>query len=258
MSRAVDVGATVGADGVSIRLPRLRMVVKRRQAERLRDVLNTILPPKNEQAARPHLLIIYGDVEPELHEYATASERFEAARAYRRAHPDDGLYRVDVAGTGKVAVASFTGRELETKRRCVLCRCAATAEAYGFPVCEYHTDHTEDDAPCPKCYGSLEYWSDQNGNHWCDQCAAETAGLTREAPQPDAEWWCHVCSARLVADAGSRTADDKLLPSENLPCPACEAWADGGRILTEEQWTAAVDALCIECGVAGRTRGMHA
>ena len=44
--RAVDVNATVAAGGlVEIKLPRLRVVVERRQAERLRAVLNTVLPP---------------------------------------------------------------------------------------------------------------------------------------------------------------------------------------------------------------------
>ena len=36
-------------------------------------------------------------------------------------------------------------------KRCTLCRCATTAEVHGFPVCDYHVDHTEDDAPCPTC-----------------------------------------------------------------------------------------------------------
>ena len=196
--RAVDAGATVGADGVFLTLPAVRVLVSRENAERLRDALNTILPPNSEQAARPHLLTIYGDVEPELHEYESEAERLEAARAYRRSHgPDDGMYRVDVAGTGKVTVDTFTGGELEPSRRCCLCRCDATAEAYGMPVCEYHVDHTEDDPQCPACRKAY------------------------------------------------------------VPCPACEAWADGGRILSEEQWTAAVDELCVECGATGRTRGMH-
>ena len=315
--KAVDITARIEPGGVSIKLPRLRVEVSRRQAERLRDVLNTVLPPNSGQAARPHLLTIYGDVEPELHEYESEAERLEAARAYRRNHgPDDGLYRVDVAGPGKVSVDTFTGGELEPSRRCCLCRCDATAEAYDLPVCEYHTDHSEDDAPCPKCHPSLTYWSDANGNHWCDGCMTQhdeadntdaTQGLTRKAPQPGAEWWCHACSARLPATAaeepdenarqlvavGDRVRDpldggrwreivridlegtchmadggcmsvaecaaaEKRLPSEHLPCPACEAWADGGRILTEEQWTAAVDELCAPCGAAGRTKGMHA
>ena len=46
VSRAVDVGATVGADGVAIKLPRLRVVVERRQAERLRDALGAVLPER--------------------------------------------------------------------------------------------------------------------------------------------------------------------------------------------------------------------
>ena len=45
MTGAVDVGATVEAGSVvEIKLPRLRVVVEQRQAERLRDVLNTVLP----------------------------------------------------------------------------------------------------------------------------------------------------------------------------------------------------------------------
>ena len=46
--KPVDVGATVGADGVEIKLPRLRVVVERRQAERLRDALATVLPEQIE------------------------------------------------------------------------------------------------------------------------------------------------------------------------------------------------------------------
>ena len=207
-------------------------------------------------------------------------------------------------------------------KHCTLCNCKATDERFGFPVCGYHVDHTEDDAPCPKCV-PIWYWSDQNGNHWCNDCVQhpdDTEGLERRNPQPGDEWWCHECSARLPATAdeeadedgrqilrevrdphparlpvavGDRVRDphdgtwreivhieghvdggtahmrdggcmsvaecarcEIRLPSESL-CPACEAWADGGRILTEEQWAAAVDELCIECGVAGRTRGMH-
>ena len=49
MTGAVDVGATVEAGSlVEIKLPRLRVVVEQRQAERLRDVLNTVLPEQIE------------------------------------------------------------------------------------------------------------------------------------------------------------------------------------------------------------------
>ena len=45
MTGAVDVGATVEAGSmVEIKLPRLRVVVEQRQAERLRDVLGKVLP----------------------------------------------------------------------------------------------------------------------------------------------------------------------------------------------------------------------
>jgi hypothetical protein len=47
--RAADVNATVEAGGVvELKLPRLRVVVERRQAERLREVLNTVLPERIE------------------------------------------------------------------------------------------------------------------------------------------------------------------------------------------------------------------
>ena len=46
--KPIDVGATVGADGVEIKLPRLRVVVERRQAKRLRDALATVLPEQIE------------------------------------------------------------------------------------------------------------------------------------------------------------------------------------------------------------------
>ena len=175
--KPVDVGATVGADGVEIKLPRLRVVVERRQAERLRDALFAVLPKASEQTPptgepcaycagtgygpgglpqepRLHLLSIAGDVEPELSgQYDTEDERVEAAQDYRRAHgPEDGLFRVDATGT--VKVDTFTGAELEpVPRRCTLCRCDATGERFGFPVCAYHVDHTEDDPQCPECAG---------------------------------------------------------------------------------------------------------
>ena len=282
--KAVDITARIEPGGVSIKLPRLRVEVSRRQAERLRDVLNTVLPPNSEQAARPHLLTIYGDVEPELHEYESEAERLEAARAYRRNHgPDDGLYRVDVAGPGKVSVDTFTGGELELSRRCCLCRCDAVGEAYGFPVCEYHTDHTEDDPGCPKCHPSLTYWSDANGLHYCDQCMERqplgaTDGLTREAPQPGDGWWCHTCSARLPATAveepdenarglvavGDRVRDPldggRWREIVRIDLEGTCHMADGGCMSVAE--CAAAEKLLpseslpsIECGATGRTRG---
>ena len=299
MTRAIDITARIEPDGVSIKLPRLRVEVSRRQAERLRDVLSTILPERITD-------LMHDPRVSDLHV-------LEAAQAMLAERGQD---------TENLAVAIAHIKASRNPKRCTLCRCDATDEVYGFPVCGYHVDHTEDDPGCPRCV-PLEYWSDQNGNHWCDGCVGDgSEGLTREAPQPGDGWWCHECSARLPATAdeeadedgrqilrevrdmsaaerrlvavGDRVRDphdgtwreivhieghvdggtahmrdggcmsiaecarcEIRLPSENL-CPACEAWADGGRILTEDEWAAAVDELCIECGVAGRTRGMHA
>ena len=101
-----------------------------------------------------HMLSIMGDVEPVMSgPFEHEKERVEAARDYRRAHgPEDGLYRIDVDAAGKVKVDTFTGGELgDYTRHCVLCNCEATEQRFGFAVCEYHLDHTEDDAPCPTC-----------------------------------------------------------------------------------------------------------
>jgi hypothetical protein len=38
------------------------------------------------------------------------------------------------------------------KRYCVLCNCEMVVELYGFPVCEYHRTHGEDDPLCPNCH----------------------------------------------------------------------------------------------------------
>lgn len=34
---------------------------------------------------------------------------------------------------------------------CSICACPATAEKFGFPVCAYHDEHGESDAPCATC-----------------------------------------------------------------------------------------------------------
>ena len=112
----------------------------------------------NEVRSGPKLMLltIMGGVEPVLSgAYGTEAERIEAAQDYRRAHgPEDGVYRVDVHRDGLVLVDGFTASEVPTRpRRCCLCGCDATGEAFGFAVCGYHAEHTEDDAPCPKCHG---------------------------------------------------------------------------------------------------------
>ena len=119
--KPVDIGATIGHDGVSIKLPRLLIDVSVRQAERLRDALNAALPRTAAEAAKQrtshYLLSIAGDVDPELSEpFATDRERVEAAQDYRRAHGDeDGLYRLDLNHGSHVApitLDTFRGWEL--------------------------------------------------------------------------------------------------------------------------------------------------
>ena len=255
--RTVDVTARVEADGVSIKLPRLTVKVEQRQAERLRDVLNTVLPCACTEVdhVRRHLLSIAGDIEPELSgAYDSEAERLEAAQDYRRAHGDeDGLFRVDVDATGTVTVDTFSGRELEMPRPplrgCSLCNCSAVGEVCGLPVCTYHTDHTEDDPRCPDCVPV----------HTGDRVQDPMDGTWRTVARLDlAENTAH------MADGGCMSIDEagrceKRLPSESLPqpCPACEAWADGGRILTEDEWHAAGNTICDKCRFSGRTAGMH-
>ena len=101
-----------------------------------------------------YLLVMHGDVEPELRGPFTDDERTDRARLWRKEHgDDDGLFRVDA--TGPVEIASFTGAEVDEwdsqPRRCTLCNCTATGERFGFAVCPYHHDATEDDPPCPTC-----------------------------------------------------------------------------------------------------------
>ena len=135
---AVDVGATVGSDGVEIKLPRLRVEIERRQAERLRDALNTVLP------AVPTDTCI------------GCCKQFE-----RESMVDSGwLYGMVCPGCAHSVIddveAALTARDSQEApyappKRCTLCRCEATDEVHGFQVCGYHVDHTEDDAPCPAC-----------------------------------------------------------------------------------------------------------
>jgi hypothetical protein len=61
---------------------------------------------------KPHLLIVKGDVEPELvGPFNTPAERDRAARAYRAEHgTDDGLYRLEAEG--RVEVSPYGATEL--------------------------------------------------------------------------------------------------------------------------------------------------
>ena len=194
---------------------------------------------------RLHLLSIAGDVEPTLSgAYDTEQERLEAAADYRRAHGDeDGLFRVDVTGDpgADVLIESFgAGELLASPRRCVLCRCEATGEVYGFAVCDYHHDHSEDDPRCPHCAAkhTCERCENRKAEHvirdvaLCGRCSDVVASVAvgdRVRDPLDGTWreivgidgladggTCH------MADGGCMSLDEcaateKRLPSEGLP-----------------------------------------
>ena len=69
--------------------------------------------PQCPNCATNYLLVMHGDVEPELRgPFSTAADRDDAARLWRKENgDDDGLFRVDAAG--HVEIASFTGAEVD-------------------------------------------------------------------------------------------------------------------------------------------------
>ena len=309
----VEVGA---GDVVSIALPTFMVRVSRAAAATLRDRLNAVLPERITDLMHDPRV---GDLDV-----------LEAAKALLDERHQD---------TENLAYTIDHIKASRNPKGCTLCNCKATDERFGFPVCGYHVDHTEDDAPCPQCV-PFWYWSDQNGNHWCHDCVQhpdDSEGLERRNPQAGDEWWCHECAAVLPATAAEEAAEDgrqilrevrdtsgprpatkpayhllsihgdvepelheyateaerleaaqdyrrahgdedglfrvdvtadgrvavdpfsgaELEADERRLCPACEAWADGGRTLTDEQWRAADADLCVPCRVAGPTKGMR-
>ncbi|MDE0227300.1 MAG: hypothetical protein OXJ62_00415 [Spirochaetaceae bacterium] len=194
---------------------------------------------------RLHLLSIAGDVEPALSgAYDTERERLEAAADYRRAHgPEDGLYRVDVTGDpdADVRIEAFGAGELPASpRNCVLCRCEATGEVYGFAVCDYHVDHTEDEPRCPNCAGKHTCERCENRNAetilrdvaLCGRCSDVVASVAvgdRVRDPLDGTWreivgidglidggTCHMADGGCMS-LDECTAAEKRLPSEEVP-----------------------------------------
>lgn len=71
--------------------------------------------PQAEPDARYYLLVVRGDVEPEVRgPFAQAQLRDEAAREHRSGDPTmcDGLYRLDVLESGMPVVFDYAGSEL--------------------------------------------------------------------------------------------------------------------------------------------------
>ena len=149
------------------------MPTEDRLNENLRQVADGIRGARG-TAARPYLLVVHGDVEPELlGPYSGDLDRKEAAQDYRRAHGDeDGLFRVDATGD-RVTVGTFTGRELEPPRISWVSAAwingrNATVHSDGwYQMHAYDTD-PEDDVP--KRVGAAEFthYSDARraGERW--------------------------------------------------------------------------------------------
>ena len=78
------------------------------------DNAQALGPDEDPSARRFYLLVIHGDVEPEVRgPFERAQLRDEAAREHRSSDPDkdDGLYRLDVSAAGSPSVAAYGGSE---------------------------------------------------------------------------------------------------------------------------------------------------
>jgi hypothetical protein len=74
--------------------------------------------PKKPKSPKHHyLVVIWGDVEPQLRgPFKSDSTRLAAARKYRRDEgDDDGLYRLDIDAKGRPQIGVFTGSELDVE-----------------------------------------------------------------------------------------------------------------------------------------------
>ena len=72
--------------------------------------------PQGKRDVRFYLLVMHGDVEPELRgPFEQAHVRDDAARKHRCGDPEkcDGLYRLDVVESGVPTVVAYEGLELE-------------------------------------------------------------------------------------------------------------------------------------------------
>ena len=238
MSRAVDVGATVGVDGVAIKLPRLRVVVSRENAERLRDALGAVLP---EQIDLEH--------DPRVSDLQV----LRAARSLLGERGD--------ATAGRAATQGGTQAAEDRARRYLLHLWGDMEPELTGPFKD-ERDRVEAAQDYRRAHGPEDglFRVDASGS-----VKVDTFTGAELAPEPRRCVLCRCTATREVYGCAvcayhvDHTEDDPPCPDCSAgACPACEAWADGGRVLTEEQWAAAADSLCAPCGAAGRTRGMHA
>ena len=192
------------------------------------------------------LLHMWDHTDPEISgPYANDQDRIEAAQDFHRAHGDgNSVYRLDVTGDSEADVLieaiGDDERVMPAKPRgCTLCRCDATGEVYGLPVCDYHADHTEDEPRCPNCAG--KYTCERCGNYHaeyvyrdvalCDRCnnVVQSVAIGDRVRDPLDGTWREIVGIDGLADGGSChmkdggcmpldecAAADKRLPSESL------------------------------------------
>ena len=253
MSRAVDVGATVGADGVRLTLPAVQVVVSRANAERLRDALGAVLPVRIDLEHDPRVSdlqvlraarSLLGERGQDVENLSVAIDHIERDAAAGRAATQG---ETQAAGDGaRLYLLNLWGDvepELSGPFKDEQDRVEAARDyrrAHGPEDGLFRVDAT----------GSVKVDSFTGGELAPEarRCVLCRCTATREV------YGCAVCAYHV-----DHTEDDAPCPDCTAAlCPACEAWADGGRVLTEDEWAAAADTLCAPCGTAGRTRGMHA
>ena len=119
-------------------------------------------------------------------------------------------------GNAELLDAAQAVDELPHPRRCTVCRCEATGAAFGFPVCDYHAEHGEDDAPCPKCAVVALHGDERLLVAVGDRVRDPQDGAWREIVRiDDDEGTCYMADGGCMSVAECAAAD-KRLPSEDL------------------------------------------
>lgn len=220
MTRAADVGATVEAGSlVEIKLPRVRVVVEERQAGRLRDALNTVLPERIEDLIHDPRI---ADVDVLRAAQALLAERWQdtenLAAAIEDLERQPQHDRVRRQSTEKVA------------------RTLRLLHLWGDGDPEISGPYANETERIEAAQDYRRAHGDGNGVFRLDVTGEVEADVLVES---------------------FTDAELEMPTTPALPCPACEAWAAGGRILSNDEWHAAGDTICGRCRFGGRTAGMH-
>ena len=220
---ARHVTVRVEAGTVRLHLPRATFDLSHNEGRALRDVLNRTLPEQITDLMH----------DPRIKDV----DVLQAAQTMLAERGQD-------TESLSVAIAAIENP------RCTLCGCGATGEAFGFPVCDYHVDHTEDDPQCPHCMTADEeqprdgrellrelrdpapVLADANGARYCHSCVQEVKlGLHDEHPDASDEWWCAQCGCGLTAAAWERERAGKFVrPGDRVRDPHGGAWRTVARV----------------------------